>query len=86
MTDDTANTISLENAVNGKTYRVCGLDGGEDFKLRLKNLGIVVGRPLTRIHSHPFRGPVTVKVHHSKVAIGHGMARRILLEEVVEEK
>ena len=86
MTSDTPETISLENAVNGKTYRVCELEGGEDFKLRLKNLGIVVGRTLTRIHSHPFRGPVTVKVHNSKVAIGHGMARRIFLEEVEEEK
>lgn len=84
MTESPPQT-TLENAVNGKTYRITGLDGGPDFRLRLKNLGFAEGRTITRIHSHPFRGPVTIQIHHSKVAIGHGMARRIFLEEVQTE-
>ena len=47
---------------------------------RLEALGIRPGRKVTKIGSMLFRGPVTLKVDSTQVAIGFGMANRILVE------
>ena len=64
----------------GVAVRVVRLAGGEHFRLRLKNLGLVEGKVLTKVHSHPFGGPVTVRLQQTQLAIGHGMAKRIFVE------
>ena len=61
---------------------VTAVDGGQGFRLRLQNLGIGVGQELTKVHSHPFRGPITVRVKTAQVAVGHGMAGRIHVESI----
>ncbi|MEA3488985.1 MAG: FeoA family protein [Candidatus Omnitrophota bacterium] len=54
--------------------------GGYGVKQRLESLGIRAGQKITKISSHFWRGPITVKVGNAKVAIGHGMAQKILVE------
>ena len=54
--------------------------GGQNAVRRLELLGIRRGKTIMKISSHFWRGPVTVKVGNAKVAIGHGMARKIILE------
>jgi Fe2+ transport system protein FeoA len=73
-------TETLQTCPAGVPYRVVQLNGGEQFRLRLKNLGITEGKLLTKLHSHPFRGPVTVQVQNAQVALGHGMAGQIVVE------
>ena len=65
-------------------HRVVLLEGGARFKLRLENLGLSEGKIITKIFSHPFRGPVTVKIQNTELAIGHGMASRIIVERLHE--
>ena len=50
------------------------------MRLRLRNLGLKENTILTKVHSHPFHGPVTVRVQHTEIAIGRGTARHILVE------
>ncbi|MCF7854612.1 MAG: ferrous iron transport protein A [Candidatus Pacebacteria bacterium] len=64
----------------GVPVKVLRVAGGAGFHLRLKNLGLVEGKTLTKVHSHPFGGPVTVRLQHTQLAIGHGMAKRIYVE------
>ena len=63
-------------------YRVISLDGGPQFKMRLGNLGVAEGKIIRKIHNHPFRGPITVKVANTELAIGYGMAEKIDVEEL----
>ena len=47
---------------------------------RLEALGIRPGKRITKVSSMFMRGPVTLQIDHYQVAIGHGMAGRILVE------
>ncbi|MDD5246207.1 MAG: FeoA family protein [Candidatus Omnitrophica bacterium] len=64
----------------GQKGRVTEFSGGAVVKERLMSMGIYPGREITKLSHFALRGPVTIKVGRSIVAIGHGMAGKILLE------
>ena len=64
-----------------KTAVIKEIQGGSKVKMRLETMGIRPGVRITKISSHFWRGPVTIKVGRAKVAIGHGMARKIIVEK-----
>jgi len=43
-------------------------------------LDIRLGKKVTKVSSSLFRGPVTLRVDNAQVAIGFGMANRIIVE------
>jgi Fe2+ transport system protein FeoA len=47
---------------------------------RLNDLGLTPGTKVTVIKSAPFNGPLEVSVRGSRLAIGRGMASRILVD------
>ena len=47
---------------------------------RLSALGIRPGKRITKVGAMFMRGPVTVQVDRTQVAVGFGMARRIMVE------
>ena len=47
---------------------------------RLTDLGLTPGAEITVVKSAPFNGPLEVCVRGSRLAIGRGMASRILVE------
>ena len=55
--------------------------GGMGVSRRLEALGIRPGKRIHLISSHFWGGPVTVLVDKTKVAIGRGMAQKIIVEE-----
>ncbi|MBU0683415.1 MAG: FeoA family protein [Candidatus Omnitrophota bacterium] len=57
--------------------KVLELDGGYAFVQRLEALGVRPGIQITKISSHFWKGPVTVLVGKTKIAIGYGMAKKI---------
>ncbi|MFH1304964.1 MAG: DUF4416 family protein, partial [Candidatus Omnitrophota bacterium] len=75
-----SNEMNLTEAKEKQLMVVKEITGGQDTVRRLELLGIRRGKTITKISSHFWRGPVTVKVGNAKVAIGHGMARKIILE------
>jgi Fe2+ transport system protein FeoA len=54
--------------------------GGHGLANRLSALGIMPGKRITKISSTLMRGPVTVEIDRARVAIGFGMASRILVQ------
>lgn len=50
------------------------------FRKRLEDMGLTPGTKVTVVKSAPFHGPVEVYVRGSRLAIGRGMAERILVE------
>ena len=47
---------------------------------RLSDLGLTPGTKVTVVKSAPFNGPLEVSVRGSRLAIGRGMANRILVD------
>jgi len=50
------------------------------FTKRLSDLGLTPGTKVTVVKSAPFNGPLEVCVRGSRLAIGRGMASRILVD------
>ncbi|MEM2917478.1 MAG: FeoA family protein [Candidatus Bathyarchaeia archaeon] len=54
------------------------------FEKRLLDLGLTPGTKVTVVKSAPFHGPIEILVRGSRLALGRGMAERILVE--IDEK
>jgi len=72
--------LTLAQMRIGQTGTVVGVMGGMGLMRRLDALGIRQGKKVTKISSALFRGPVTLRVNNSQVALGFGMAKRIVVE------
>jgi len=73
-------TLDLTQLQEGESGVVMNIQGGYGLTRRLESLGIRVGKKVTKVSSQLMRGPVTVRMDNSEVAIGFGMARKILVE------
>ncbi len=76
---DNDKRMTLAQASAGGTYRVLEI-AGQECRENLMRLGISVGSVInsaTVVHN----GPVVVRHGRTDIAIGHGMARRIVVEE-----
>lgn len=71
--------LTLGQMAAGQTGTVVQILGGRGLNRRLEALGIRPGKKVTKISSMFFRGPVTFRSDHTQVAIGFGMANRILV-------
>lgn len=76
--------ISLIQLKRGDRGRVIQIMGGYGMTRRLSALGIRPGKRITKVSAMFMRGPVTVRVGGTEIAIGFGMASRIIVE--IEEK
>ena len=60
----------------GETARIMAIEGGRGLRQKLFLRGLIEGK-VVRVISN--QGPVTVEVDRSVVAIGRGMARKIIV-------
>lgn len=56
--------------------------GGNAVTERLNAIGIRKGSKITKLCQHFWHGPITIIIDRSKVAIGYGMAKKILVEQI----
>ena len=71
---------TLTGMQTGRRGIVVQIQGGHGLVNRLNALGIRPGKWITKVSSMLMRGPVTIQVDRAQVAIGFGMARRIIVE------
>lgn len=64
-----------------KNLRVIKINGGNSVKSKLYHLGIYEGTEIEKKISYK-KGPIIIKVLNSDIAIGRGMAEKIIVEEV----
>ncbi len=62
----------------GKRVYVINVDAGDGLRGRLAAMGLVPGVQIEVIRNS-FRGPVIVGVKGSRIVLGHGMARKIIV-------
>ncbi|NQU03869.1 MAG: ferrous iron transport protein A [Syntrophaceae bacterium] len=65
---------------------ITAINGGQSLINRLNALGIRPGKIITKVSSMFMHGPVTVQIDRSQVAIGLGMAKKILIRTDREEE
>ena len=73
-------TVTLRQMRPGQKGRIVEIQGGHGLVSRLNALGIRQGKKITKISSMLMRGPVTIQAGHTQVAIGYGMASKIIVE------
>jgi ferrous iron transport protein A len=69
----------LTQMKTGERGTIIELYGGYGMVARLEAMGIRPGVMLTKVSSQIMRGPVTVKIGNTQVAIGFGMARKVIV-------
>jgi ferrous iron transport protein A len=63
----------------GQTVTIVEIRGGYGFIRRMQEMGFTKGEKIQLLSAgHP--GPVRVKIKGSTMAIGHGVARKIMVE------
>lgn len=72
--------VPLSRMRAGQSAIVAQIHGGHGLMSRLGSLGIRPGQRITKVSSMLMRGPVTVQIGNAQVAIGFGMANRIMVE------
>ena len=73
------NIVTLNQMASGTSGLVYEIAGGHGLRRRLEALGIRPGCPVTKISSYFLRGPVTLRAGSTQIAIGYGMANKILV-------
>lgn len=74
------NLVPLSDIRPGEAVVVRSIEAGHGATRRLLDLGFTPGETVQVLQSIPFRGPVRIRVRGSDIAIGRGMAMKILVE------
>jgi len=72
--------ITLDLAKGNQKVKVVDISGGWGIRQRLGCLGIHPGDIITVRRSAIMRGPILISVHGNQVALGRGVARKVIVE------
>ncbi|MCM8760557.1 MAG: ferrous iron transport protein A [Candidatus Omnitrophica bacterium] len=72
--------ISLIHLKENHKGKIAEISGGIGLQHRLMSMGLYVGKEITKLSYIGLRGPVVIKVGRSVLALGHGMAAKIIVE------
>jgi len=75
-------TKKLTKIKSGRLVKLASIDGGVNAENRLFDMGFVVGERFDVMNNSGF-GPITVNVKGSRLAVGHDLAKKLLVEEVI---
>ena len=68
----------------GREVIVMQLGGGSQFLEKAESLGLRTGVRIRKLSAQVMRGPVTIQIGSTKLALGYGMAKKILVCRVDE--
>jgi len=80
MTISKGRITPLSDTKPGESGTIIEITGGAGLINRLNSLGIIPRKRVKNVSSMFMRGPVTIEVDRSRVAIGFGMAQKILVQ------
>ncbi|MDD5634747.1 MAG: FeoA family protein [Candidatus Omnitrophica bacterium] len=72
--------ISLVQMKANHKGKVIEILGGTNLQERLMNMGVYVGKEVTKLSHIGLRGPIVIKSGRSNFALGHGVAAKVILE------
>ncbi len=71
--------ISVAQMKAGQVGKVVHMSSGQGMQ-RIESMGLRPGKRITKVSGMFGRGPVTIQIGRSQLAIGFGMAKKILVE------
>lgn len=71
--------VQLKASHKGKIIEIIG---GSNLQSRLMNMGVFKGKEVTKLSHVGLRGPVVIKAGRSVLALGHGVAAKVIIEAV----
>ena len=72
--------ISLIHLKADHKGKVAEISGGGNLRQKLTSMGVYAGKEVTKLSHIGLRGPVVIKAGRSILALGHGVASKIILE------
>ncbi len=72
--------VSLAQMRPGQKGKIVEINGGCGLVSRMEALGIQKGKEIQKVSGQLMRGPVLLKYNNTQVAIGFGMASKVLVE------
>jgi ferrous iron transport protein A len=78
--------MDLTQLKAGEKAVFMGAEGGCGMIAKLEAMGIRPSITITKISAQFMHGPVIIKAGNTQLAIGFGMAKRIMVEKLGEQK
>ncbi len=72
--------VKLTQLKAGQTGRVLTVEGGAGAIRNMENIGVRPNKKIKKISQQLGRGPVIIQSGQSEIAIGYGLAQKILVE------
>ena len=72
-------TMALSVVDAGKNVILIDIEGGRGIRSKLYSMGLVPGAKLTVLNQN-VAGPIMINIKNSKLAIGQGIAQKIIVE------
>lgn len=76
--------LSLVSVEDNTSVKVVRISGGHQAINRLKSLGIEPGQYITKIKVSPMQGPCVVQKGSTVLALGFGIAKKIIVQPTHE--
>ena len=73
-------TLSLAQLKAGNKAKIFDILGGGNLESKLMNMGIYKNKEVSKLSHIGLRGPVVIKVGRTILALGHGIAEKIIVE------
>jgi ferrous iron transport protein A len=78
---DEKQVIDITKMKQGESATVVEIRGGRGLLQKLDSLGIMPGSKIVKLSAQIMRGPINIRVGNSRIAIGYGIARKIIVEK-----
>jgi ferrous iron transport protein A len=75
-------STTLDLIAEDTKAKVIDIQGGARIRQRLSQMGIHPGDIVTILRYGALRGPLLIEVHGSQVALGRGIASKVVVEEM----
>jgi Fe2+ transport system protein FeoA len=72
--------ISLTHIKTNYKGKVIEILGGANLQNRLMSMGVYKGKEVTKLSHIGLKGPVVIRVGRGILALGHGVAAKIIIE------
>jgi len=74
--------MSLVELAIGMGAQIVELKGGFGMQRHLISLGVVPGKIIHKITSQPMGGPIVIEIEGARIAVGRGIARRVIVKRI----
>lgn len=72
--------MTLIQVETGQTVTIVSFKGGEGLEHKLRQLGLIPGDEARVLRHAPLGGPVLVEVDGRSIALGRGVASKVIVE------